>query len=134
MVGVIGAIVICVFLWKTLPVLIERVDIVVEKLLPHREEKNRSEPIHNRLIVSREGILRTAAMIIVGMVIYMPTHVRVAGNSMTDFAYRFVWKLGEDPSGWPIIEPAMSILLGQVVVVVVIAVLLASTAPSKLMP
>lgn len=129
--GVIVSIVIWVVIWKTLPALIGRVGMVMEKLLPHYEEKKRSDPVSKRLIISREGIFRTAAIIIVGMVIYMPTHVRVGGNFMTDFAYRFVWQLGKDPSGWPIIEPAMSILLGQVVVVVVIAALLAATLPSK---
>ncbi len=81
--------------------------------------------------VSRTWILRLAALVIVGMVIYMPTYVRMGNNVLIDFAYRFVWELGKAPDGWFTIEPAMGILLGQVGVVVAIAGLLAAAAPSK---
>ncbi|QEA39338.1 hypothetical protein FGL86_09785 [Pistricoccus aurantiacus] len=129
--GIIGAIAVWVLLWKALPVLFERVGMVVVRFLPRRGKQNDQETVRRGLSVSREGILRSAALIVVGMVIYMPTHVRLGGNSMTDFAYRFVWELGESRDGWHAIEPAMSILIGQVVVVVVIAGFLAATVPSK---
>jgi len=83
--------------------------------------------------LNRAWILRLAALTIVGMVIYMPTYVRMGNNVLIDFTYRFFWELGKTPDGWFTIEPAMGTLLGQVVVVVVIAGLLALavTAPSK---
>ncbi|MBE0448879.1 MAG: hypothetical protein IBX64_12465 [Actinobacteria bacterium] len=130
-VGIIVAIAVWVLLWKALPVVFERVGMVVVRFLPRRGKQHDQETVGRGLSVSREGILRSAALIVLGMIIYMPTHVRLGGNSMTDFAYRFVWELGGSRDGWHAIEPAMNILIGQVVVVVIIAVLLAATAPSK---
>ncbi len=85
--------------------------------------------------MTREVVLRLAVFVIVGMVICMPTHVRV-NDTFAWFAYRFVWDIGSPrndsfSSFAHTIQPATGILLGQVVIVVVIAVLLAATLPSR---
>lgn len=110
------------FAWKWLPAFL---DITTQSLHRIRDGSVRSPGKRPRLVFGRSGIFRLAALALVVMVIYMPTYVYI-GELKTDFDYRFIWTLGTTVNGWGSIEPAISMLLTQVVVVVAIAGLLAA--------
>lgn len=108
--------------WKWLPAFL---DITTQSLHRIRDGSARSSGKRPKLVIGRSGVFRLAALALVVMVIYMPTYVCV-GELKTDFDYRFIWTLGTTVDGWSSIEPAVSMLLTQVVVVVAIAGLLAA--------
>lgn len=80
--------------------------------------------------LGRAGILRGAALVIVAMIVYMPSY-KSNGQLRFDFAYRFIWEIGEVPGSFLAIEPAILMLLGQTAVVMCIAGLLVFAASSE---
>jgi hypothetical protein len=108
--------------WKWLPAFL---DITTQSWHRIRDGSARNHGKRPKLVFGRSGIFRLAALALVVMVIYMPTYVYV-GELKTDFDYRFIWTLGATVNRWGSVEPAISMLLTQVAVVVAIAGLLAA--------
>lgn len=124
--------------WKWLPALFDVAKQGFQRLSAIRGNRSTSSSLSGgsnqseklKKGIGRSGILRLAALVLVMMVIYMPTYATY-GALRTAFAYRFIWTLGSVDGRSPSIEPAVSILLAQVVIVVAIAGLLAAATRAR---